>query len=151
MMVTMDLNAFEVIIKSENKANLYLRKFCWKKGHVFCSDYRSYRVYRIRGKKYCCKRCGYMLHDFSNRWLNRLKISPKTWLWILKLFELKVSARTIAQQEGISYPAALKAVHVIRTSIVAATPEADGFLKGEIELDERTLEESVKGREDGGL
>lgn len=149
-MVSMDVNAFEVLVKSENKARLYLRKFCWKKGHVFCSACYSYKISRIRGKKFRCKRCGYTFHDFSNRWLNRLKISPKTWLWILKLFELEVSARKIAQQVGISYPTALKAVNVIRISIVANTPEADELLKGEVEMDETYFGGRRKGKRGRG-
>ena len=149
-MVSMDVNAFEVIVRSENRCRLYLRKFCWKRGHVFCSACRSYKIFRIKGKKYRCKRCGYTFHDFSNRWLNRLNISPKTWLWILKLFELEVSARKIAQQVGISYPTALKAVNVIRTSIVANTPEADELLKGEIEMDETYFGGRRKGKRGRG-
>ena len=149
-MVSMDVNAFEVIVRSENKSRLYLRKFCWKKGHVFCSACRSYKIYRLSGKKYRCKRCGYTFHDFSNRWLSRLNISAKTWLWILKLFELEVSARKIAQQVGLSYPTALKAVNVIRTSIVANTSEADELLKGEIEMDETYFGGRHKGKRGRG-
>jgi transposase len=149
-MVSMRLNAFEVIVKSESKAKLYLRQFCWRKGHVFCSACHSYKTYRIRGKTYRCQRCGYTFHDFSNRWLNHLKISPKTWLWILKLFELEVSARKIAQQLEISYPTALKAVNMIRTSIVAHTEEAEELLKGEIELDETYFGGKRKGKRGRG-
>jgi transposase len=146
----MNINAFEVIVKSENKARLYLRKFCWQNRHVFCAHCRSYKTYRIRDKKYRCPRCGYTFHDFSNRWLNRLKISPKTWLWILKLFELEVSARKIAKQVGISYPTALKAVNMIRTAIVAQTPEADELLQGEIEMDETYFGGRRKGKRGRG-
>jgi len=149
-MVSMNLNAFEVIVKSENRARLYLRRFCWKKSHVFCSACQSYKTSRIRGKMYRCKRCGYAFHDFSNRWLNRVKIPAKTWLWILKLFELEVSARKIAQQVGLSYPTALKAVNVIRTSIVAATPEAEDLLRGEVELDETYFGGRRKGKRGRG-
>jgi len=129
-------NAFEVIVKPENKARSYLRRFCWHNRHVFCAHCRSHKTCRIRGRKYRCRRCGYTFHDFSNRWINEVKVSYKTWLWILKLFELEVSAKEIAQQVGISYPTALKAVNVIRASIVAATPEADELLKSEVEPDE---------------
>jgi len=99
---------------------------------------------------YRCKRCGYTFHDFSNRWLNRVKIPPRTWLWILKLFELEVSARKIAQQVGISYPTALKAVNVIRASIVAVTPEADDLINGEVELDETYFGGRRKGKRGRG-
>jgi transposase len=149
-MVSMKLNAFEVIVKSENKARSYLRRFCWQNRHVFCAHCRSYKTYRIQGQKYRCQRCGYTFHDFSNRWINELQVPYKTWLWILKLFELEVSARKIAQQVGISYPTALKAANVIRASIVAATPEADELLKGEVELDETYFGGRRKGKRGRG-
>jgi transposase len=149
-MVSMDLKAFELIVNTENKARRYLRKFCWKNGHVFCSRCRSYKVYRIRDKKFRCKNCGFTFHDFSGRWLNEVKISSKTWLWILKLFELEVSARKISQQVGLSYPTALKAVTMIRKSIVAHTPEADDLLRGEIEMDESYFGGKRKGKRGRG-
>jgi transposase len=149
-MVTMDLNAFELIVKTENRAGLYFRRLCWQNRHVFCTQCRSYKIYRIRGSKYRCSRCRYTFHDFSGRWLNEVKISPKTWFWVLKLFELEVSARKISQQVGISYPTALKAVTVIRKSIVALTPEADDLLRGEIEMDESYVEGKRKGKRGRG-
>ena len=149
-MVLMDLKAFELIINTENKARRYLRKFCWKNGHVFCSRCRSYKVYRIRDKKFRCKNCGFTFYDFSGRWLNEVKISSKIWLWILKLFELEVSAHKISQQVGLSYPTALKAVTVIRKSIVAHTPEADYLLWGEIEMLESHFGGKRKGKRGRG-
>jgi len=149
-MVHMDLNAFELIVKTENRSRLYLRRFCWQKRHVFCTQCRSYKTYRISGLRYRCSRCHYTFHDFSGRWLNEVKISPKTWLWVLKLFELEVSARKISQQLGISYPTALKAVTVIRKSIVSRTPEADDLLRGEIEMDESYFGGKRKGKRGRG-
>jgi len=132
----MDLNTFEYLCKTENRARLYFKKNCWQNRHVFCTTCRSYKIYRILEKKYRCKRCGYKFHDFTGRWLNRVKISYKKWLWIIKLFELEVSARKIAQQVQLSYPTVLKAVTIIRIAIVANTKEAQDLLNGEIELDE---------------
>lgn len=150
MMVSMGLKAFEVIVNKENRARRHLRKICWKNGRVFCTRCRSYKIYRIRGKKYRCKSCRYTFHDFSGRWINELKISAKTWLWILNLFELEVSARTIFQQVGISYPPALKAVTLIRMSIIANTPEGDDLLLGEIEMDESYFGRKRKGKRGRG-
>jgi transposase len=74
----------------------------------------------------------------------------KTWLWIIKLFELEVSARKISQQVGISYPAALKAVTLIRRSILAGTPEGEELLRGEIEIDESYFGGKRKGKRGRG-
>lgn len=145
----MKLETFEFITKSENRSRLFLRKSCWKNGTVFCTRCRSRKIYRIRGKRYRCRRCRYTFHDFSNRWFNRLNISYKKWLWIIKFFEVELSARKIAQQVGLSYPTVLKAVTIIRLAILA-DQDGEGFLKGEIELDETYFGGRRKGKRGRG-
>lgn len=145
----MKLETFEFITKSENRSRLFLRKSCWKNGPVFCTRCRSRKIYRIRGKRYRCRRCRYTFHDFSNRWFNRLNISYKKWLWIIKFFEVELSARKIAQQVGLSYPTVLKAVTIIRLAILA-DQDGEGFLKGEIELDETYFGGRRKGKRGRG-
>jgi transposase len=146
----MDLNTFEYLCKTENRARLYLRKNCWKNRHVFCTTCKSYQVYRIPDKRYRCKRCGYKFHDFTGRWINKLNIPFKKWLWIIKLFELEVSARKIAQQVQLSYPTVLKAVTIIRIAIVANTNNYQELLNGEIELDETYFGGKRKGKRGRG-
>lgn len=135
-MVPVDIEAFEFITKTENKARLFFKKFCWENSRIFCPRCRSYKIYRIIGKRYRCKCCGYTFHDFTNRWINKLKISYKRWLWIIKLFELEVPAYKISQQLKLSYPTSLKAVDIIRYSIISQAQDAKELLGGEIELDE---------------
>lgn len=142
----MKLNKFNFIVKSENKARLFFVKLCWKNYRRFCIRCKSYKIYVLRGRKYRCKRCGYTFHDFSGRWINRLRISYKKWLWILKLFELEMSARKIAQQVELSYPTVLKAVNLIRIGIIANSPDAEDLLQGEVEADETYF----GGRQKGG-
>jgi transposase len=146
----MDLNTFESLCKTENKARLYFKKFCWKNSHVFCIACRSYKIYRIADKRYRCKRCGYKFHDFTDRWINKVKISYKKWLWIIKLFELEVSARKIAQQVQLSYPTVLKAVTSIRIALVATSKDAKDLFNGEIELDESYFGGKRKGKRGRG-
>lgn len=146
----MDLNTFESLCKTENKARLYFKKFCWKNSHVFCIACRSYKTYKIPDKRYRCKRCGYKFHDFTGRWINKVRISYKKWLWIIKLFELEVSARKIAQQVQLSYPTVLKAVTIIRIALVANTNDAKDLFNGEIELDESYFGGRRKGKRGRG-
>lgn len=148
----MDLETFEFIGKTENKARLFLKKYCWKKSHVFCSRCRSYGIYRIQGKRYRCKRCGYTFHDFTNRWINRLHIPFKKWLWIIKLFELEISARKISQQVGLSYPTVLKACHIIRLAVLFGDQSRihDPLLAGEVEMDESYFGGRRKGKRGRG-
>jgi len=146
----MDLNTFESLCKTENKARLYFKKFCWKNSHVFCIECRSYKTYKIPDKRYRCKRCGYKFHDFTGRWINKVRISYKKWLWIIKLFKLEVSARKIAQQVQLSYPTVLKAVTIIRIALVANTKDAKDLFNGEIELDESYFGGRRKGKRGRG-
>jgi len=72
------------------------------------------------------------------------------WLRIIKLFELEVSTRKIAQQTGLSYNTAYKAVNTIRMAILAHAEDADVLLRGEVELDEASFgprrQKGVRGR-----
>ena len=128
------LDAFHRRIQTERKARKYLRKWVWKNGRKFCTRCRSYRVYQTVGLRYRCRRCRYTFGDWTGRWLSRCKLTAIQWLWVLKLFELEVSARRIAKEVGVSYPTALRACRVIRQAIVAHT--APQLLQGEVEMDE---------------
>ena len=116
----MKIETFEFIGKTEKKARVFFKKSCWKKRAVFCTRCRSRKIYRIFGKRYRCTRCGYTFHDFTGRWINLVKIPFKRWLWIIKFFEVEVSARKIAQQVGLSYPTVLKAVTIIRMALLTS-------------------------------
>jgi len=146
----MDLKSFEALIKTENSARLFLVKLCWENHRRFCTRCRCYKVYRIIGKRFRCKRCGYTFHDFTGRWINKLRITYKNWLWIIKLFELELSARKIAQQTGLSYPTVLKAVNLIRTAIVVNSPDSSELLGGVIEMDESYFGGRRKGKRGRG-
>ena len=146
----MDINSFENVIGTENKARLYFRKKCWKNRRIFCTRCNSRKIYRIIGKRYRCKPCGYTFHDFSRRWINKLNCSFKTWLWLVKLFELEVSANRAAAQCRISYPTALKAFDIIRYAILATAEGGQELLAGEIELDESYFGGRRKGKRGRG-
>jgi transposase len=98
----MGLKSFESLIRSESSAKWFLVRLCWKNYRRFCRRCHSYQIYRITGKRFRCKRCKYTFHDFSDRWINQLRIVCKQWLWIVKLFELELSARRIAEQTELS-------------------------------------------------
>ena len=132
----MDLKSFQLVVRTENTARRYLTKLCWKNYRRFCSRCRSCDIYKIADSRYRCRRCGNRFHDFSGRWINNVHIPCTQWLWIIKLFEIELSARRIAEQVGLSYPTVLKAVNTIRMAIVAHTSNASELLSGEIEMDE---------------
>ena len=145
----MDLKSFETLIRTEGTARRYFTKLCWKNYHRFCIRCHGYQIYRILGKRYRCKRCGYTFHDFTGRWINYLRISCRQWLWIIKLFEIELSARKIAEQIDLSYPTVLKALTVIRMAIISNSSDPQ-LLAGQIELDESYFGGRRKGKRGRG-
>lgn len=141
-------DAFHRRIRTERTARKYLRKLVWKNARKFCTRCRSYRIYQTVGQRYRCKRCRYTFGDWTGRWLGQLKITATQWLWVLKLFELEVSARRLSHEVGLSYPTALKAGHVLRQAIVAHT--APALLRGEVEMDEAYFGGRRKGKRGRG-
>ena len=140
----MIVEVFENIIFSEYKAKVFLKKYCWKKGHVYCIRCNSYRIYRTAEKRYRCKRCGYTFHDFTGRWINKLNISLKQWLWIIKFFELELPTNKIAEQVSLSYPTALKACNILRSAIATAgLPRELPGKAGESEVQEVDLSDGA--------
>lgn len=145
----MDIKSFEHAVKTENIARRRFVRSCWKNYRRFCIRCRSTKIYRIAGKRYRCKKCKYTFHDFSGRWINFLHITCREWLWIIKLFELELSARKISQQLDLSYPTILKALTVIRLAILY-NGQPDDLLDGEIELDEAYFGGRRKGKRGRG-
>lgn len=146
----MSLKAFETLVRTENSARAFLTRLCWKNYRRFCIRCRGYKVYRIAGKRFRCKRCKYTFHDFSGRWINRLRIPCRDWLWITKLFELELSARKIAEQVDLSYPTVLNALTWLRMAIVANAPDSQELLCGEVEMDETYFGGRRKGKRGRG-
>jgi hypothetical protein len=65
-----------------------------------------------------------------------LRISYTKWLTIIKLFDLRISARRAAKEAGLSYPTAMKVFDTIRHSSLYQLAKSDKVLNGEIEADE---------------
>jgi len=102
----MNLKSFEFLVKSESSIKQYLVKACWKNYIHYCIRCRARKIYHVRRDRYRCSQCGYEFSDFTGRWINNVKLPGKDWLWLIKLFELEISARRASQQLGISYPTA---------------------------------------------
>jgi transposase len=132
----MELDVFGLLSNTENQARFFFKKNCWKNGRVFCTRCRSNKIYRIVNKRYRCKHCGYTFHDFSNRWINKLNISFKQWMWLIKLFELEISTRRIADQIRLSYPTVLKAATLLRAAILVNDGDVDELLQDELDIDD---------------
>ena len=83
------------------------------------------------------------------RWINRLRISKRDWLYLIKLFELEVFSRRTAKEIQLSYPTVLNGYNIIRESILANDKDYVP-LKGEIEIDETYFGGRRKGKRGRG-
>jgi len=141
----MDLKSFEFLLRDESSIKGYLVRACWKNYVCFCIRCKTRKIYRIRRDRYRCGQCGYEFSDFAGRWINKVKLPPRDWLWLIKLFELEISARKASQQLGISYPTVHKAFHLIRQSITAHSRNGTALMDGKIEAKETYFEGRLEG------
>jgi len=132
----MDLNRYHELVTSELRAKKYLSKKCLKNGHRFCPQCNSRKLYKLSSGKRRCARCKYTFHDFSGRWINHGRLSSIQWLSLIKLFELELSVRKMAEQMKLAYNTVYQAVRTIRCTILAHASDANQLMGGEIELDE---------------
>ena len=132
----MDLKAYEHLIRTESAARKFMLGFCWKNQQRFCPKCRQRKLYRLTDGRRRCSRCGYTFHDFSGRWINLVDLDCGQWLRLIKLFELELSSRKIAQQLSVSYKVAHRAVMILRGAIMAHAPDAQKLLSCEVGIDE---------------
>jgi len=144
----MSIKRFEALVKDERTAHRHLKKLCRKYGHVFCPRCKGRDAYSLSNGRYRCKRCRYDFREFTGRWLSRVRLSPKQWIWLVKLFSLEISTRRMAKELELHYSTALKAVDAIRMSIVMHGE--DDLLKGTIEMDETYFGGRRKGKRGRG-
>jgi transposase len=106
------------MVASEGRSARYLLERCKTKAAFACPVCRGTKLYVIEdGKRRRCALCGHSFPPFSGRWLNKMKISSREWLWAMKLFDLELPAAAAAEEIGISYPTLLKTFGVIRAAI----------------------------------
>ena len=147
----MELEAYYKLISCERKAYKYLSKKCLKNGHRICPRCGGRKLYRLQDGRRRCARCRYTFHDFTGRWINHGRLTCIQWLSLIKLFELEVSTRKMADQMKIAYNTAYNAVRTIRYAICAHdTGDGMGLLSGEIELDESYFGGRRKGKRGRG-
>ena len=129
----MDLKAYYRLISSEGRAKKYLSKKCLKNQHRFCPRCQCRKLYKLQEGRYRCSRCQYTFHEFSGRWINQGRLTCVQWLSLIKLFELEVSVRKMAQQMGLAYGTVYRAIQTIRLAIVSQAQDAALLLGGEID------------------
>jgi len=146
----MNLESFEFLLGDDGSLKQHLVKVCWRNDARFCIRCKTRKIYRIRRDRYRCSQCGYEFSDFTGRWINKVKLPLRNWLWLIKLFEMETSARKASQQLGISYPTIYKAFHLIRQSIIAHSGSGDLFLENEIKPGEAGFENRLEANHTEG-
>ena len=144
----MDLKTIEKLVKSGSSAYRLLRHKRYKTGCVFCHGCGHRRVYRLGEGRYRCGRRGYTFGLLTGTWLEQSKVKLPTWLWLLKMFELEVTAYQAAAQVGVSYPTALRVFTIIRRAIL--TWEQPELLRQKVEADESYFGGRRKGKRGRG-
>jgi len=147
-MGTMNLPDLIHICGTEESAFQYL--FSRKRELPSCPSCNYMQFYFMRRNRLRCARCRRDFHPFQGTPLATMRIPYTSWLLLIKLFELEVSARKAGLQTGVSYPTALRAFDTIRRAIVTHLSREDELLKGEIEADEAYFGGKRKGRRGRG-
>jgi transposase len=140
----MRIQRFQTMVGSAASAVRALRQSRWgprtRCPRCTSDGYAQARVWALSEKRrWRCQRCRYTFGLLTGTWAGQLRVLPATWLWLVKLFELELTALQAARQTGVSYPTALKAFTVLRRAILAREgPESPEFelLRREVEADE---------------
>ena len=93
--------AFPLFIPKENSCTR-----CWGQEFYFMNSGR------LR-----CSNCKTDYNPFHDTAFVELRISYVSWLLLIKLFELELSARKASIQLGLSYPTTLKGFNILRRSV----------------------------------
>lgn len=146
----MNVKEFGDIVRSKKSSISYLRNFCWLQGQLFCPKCKGAKIYVIKNYRYRCGSCRYSFTDFSGRYLGKLRLEPQLALWLIKLFELNLTAFECSKQLGISYPTAAKAYDLLRTSVRFPAEGRGVFAGCRVEVDEAYFGGRKMGRRSRG-
>ena len=91
-------------------------------------------AYGLSDGRWRCGACRYTFGLLTETWLEACRLSPLTWLWVIKLFELELVAQQAGLQLGLSYPTILRAFTTIRRALLAAAEPT--LLHATVEADE---------------
>jgi transposase len=129
----MRVQHFQTMVRSPTSAWRALRQRRW--GRVTrCLRCRTRFVWRLASLRWRCSRCGYTFGVRTGTWAGLVRVPDVTWLWLVKLFELELTASQAAVQTGVSYPTALKAFTLLRRAVLAEAEPA--LFRHEVEADE---------------
>src|SRR6476619_6665426 len=124
----MSILNFQRFVRSETSAARIIHRYRFGDGPgrqgplpvVQCPRCATRGAYALSDGRWRCGRCRYTFGLVTETWLEACRLSPLTWLWVIKLFELELVAQQAGVQLGLSYPTILRAFTTIRRALVAA-------------------------------
>jgi len=146
----MNVKEFQDLIKSKKSSLSYLRNYCWPSSQLFCPKCKGTKIYVIKNYRYRCGECRYSFTDLTGRYLGQIRLEPQKALWLIKLFELDLTALQCSKQLDISYPTAAKAYCLIRTSVRNPAEGRGVFARCRVEVDEAYFGGRKKGKRGRG-
>ena len=139
----MSILNFQRFIRTEQTARMVLLRYRFAGGiwsgnypRVWCVRCASEPCYALADGRWRCadRACRYTFGLLTDTWLEACRLSPRTWLWVIKLFELELVAQQAGVQLGLSYPTILGAYTAIRRALLAAAEPT--LFQAEVEADE---------------
>ena len=146
----MDLHQLISSCRSETDAFNYLFEKKKEQIGIACPSCKGQEYYFMSSGRLRCSSCKKDYNPFADTCFSRLRISCVSWLLLIKLFELEVSARKSSIHLGLSYPTTLKGFDILRSAILRELSRSDDVLRGEIEADESYFGGKRKGKRGRG-
>lgn len=132
----MRVRDFLTMVRTPGAAWRSLRQRRWLGAMPTCPSCDRRFAYALGDGRWRCRSraCSYTFGVRTGTWAGLSRVPNDTWLWLVKLFELELTARQAAIQTGVSYPTAHKAFTLLRSAILAG--EEPALLQREVEADE---------------
>ena len=133
----MRVRDFLTMVRTPAAAWRTLRQRRWpERAKPTCPSCGTHAAYALGDGRWRCRRraCSYTFGVRTGTWAGLSRVPDETWLWLVKLFELELTARQAGIQTAVSYPTAHKAFTLLRCAILAG--EAPTLLAHEVEADE---------------
>ena len=149
-MSIMELHHLVSLCSNEKEAFHYLFQKKKELSRNSCPRCGGQEFYFMNSGRLRCSNCKIDYNPFYDTAFVELRISYVSWLLLIKLFELELSARKASIQLGLSYPTTLKGFNILRRSVLRELSRSDEVLRGEIEADESYFGGKRKGKRGRG-
>src|SRR4030081_2572273 len=117
----MHVQEFQRMVRSPASARRALIKRRVPRVWQACLACGAARPYGLGEGRWRCRvrTCGYTYGVRTGTWAGLSRVPDVTWLWLVKLFELELTASQAALQKGGGFSAAHKEVPPLRARVVA--------------------------------